>query len=429
MKLTNLLSSSTHHFKLVVLGGGTGGLCVGSHFSKTLPQGSVAIIEPKKTHYYQPGFTLVGSGLGKLSSFMRDEKSLIPKNVKWIQENAEELIPSKNLIQISNGDKVSYDYLIVATGCQTRYDLIEGLEESLNNDTNVVSIYLPHFAEKTFKKMEQFKGGKALFTFPNTPVKCAGAPQKICYLFEDYQRRNKKRGNTDVIYNTTLPKIFGVDKYAKALMKHVDERGIILNTRRNLVKVDPLNNKATFEQLNDDGTLSGKFVEEEFTYLHVGAPCSPQDVMIRSAKNDDGFVDKNGWLNVDKFTLQNVKYPNVFGIGDATNTPNAKTAAAISSQFRILKENVINAMNGKKVDNQYTGYGSCPLLISYDKGILAEFDYNGPVETMPIDQSIPSYLNFAMKVHLMPALYWNGLVKGFWEGPCTIRKLLHLGLC
>lgn len=337
--------------------------------------------------------------------------------------------PDKNLIEISNGDKISYDYLVVATGCQTRYDKVEGLEEGLNKDTNIVSIYLPHLAEKTFQKMKQFKEGKALFTYPNTPVKCAGAPQKICYLFEDYQRKNGRRSNTEVIYNTTLPKIFGVEKYAKALMKHVDERGIILNTRRNLTKVDPLTNKATFELLNDDGTLSGKFVEEEFSYLHVGAPCSPQNVMLKCAKNSDGFVDSNGWLNVDKFTLQSTKYQNVFGIGDATNTPNAKTAAAISSQFKVLKDNLADVMNGKKSDKHYTGYGSCPLLINYNQGILAEFDYNGPVETLPIDQSIPSYLNFALKVHLMPSLYWNGLVKGFWEGPCTIRKLLHLGMC
>lgn len=86
-------------------------------------------------------------------------------------------------------------------------------------------------------------------------------------------------------------------------------------------------------------------------------------------------------------------------------------------------------MNGKDLKEKYSGYGSCPLLISYDKGILAEFDYNGPVETLPIDQSKPSYLNYALKVHMMPPLYWNGLVKGIWDGPCQIRKLLHLGMC
>uniref|UniRef100_A0A0N4Z1R7 Sulfide:quinone oxidoreductase, mitochondrial n=1 Tax=Parastrongyloides trichosuri TaxID=131310 RepID=A0A0N4Z1R7_PARTI len=429
MKLSTHLLSNTQHFKLVILGGGSGGLSVGSYFSKILPKKSVAIVEPNDKHYYQPGFTLVGSGIGKLEQYTRDQGTLIPKNAIWIRQRVEELYPNKNVIETSDGEKISYDYLVIATGCQTRYDLIEGLEEALNNDTNVVSIYLPNYAEKTYKKLKEFKGGKALFTYPNTPVKCAGAPQKICYLFEDYQRKHGKRGNTEVSYNTTLPKIFGVDKYANSLMKHVNERDIILNTRKNLVKVDPLSNKATFEFLNDDGTSSGRFLEEEFSYLHVGAPCSPQHVMLRSAKRNEGLVDEKGWVNVDKFTLQSINYPNIFGIGDATNTPNAKTAAAVSSQFKCLKDNIKNAMEGKKLTSCYSGYGSCPLLVSYNKGILAEFDYNGVAETLPINQSNPSLLNYQLKVQFMPLLYWNALLKGYWEGPSVIRKICHLGMC
>uniref|UniRef100_A0A0K0ENX4 Sulfide:quinone oxidoreductase, mitochondrial n=1 Tax=Strongyloides stercoralis TaxID=6248 RepID=A0A0K0ENX4_STRER len=417
------------HFKLVVLGGGSGGLSISSYFSRKLPKGSIAVIEPNKSHYYQPGFTLVGGGLKELDVLKKDQKSLMPPNVTWIQDRAGDVIPSQNKIETLKSGTINYDFLVIATGCQIRYDKIEGAKEGLESDQSIVSIYHPNYAVKTFQKMKEFDGGNALFTYPNTPIKCAGAPQKICYLFEDYQRKHGKLPGTVVMYNTTLGKIFGVEKYAEALMKHVHERNIVLHTRRNLTKVDPLTNVATFELLDNDGKSTGQFVEEKFNYLHIGAPCSPVDVMLQSAKSNEKLVDENGWVDVDKYTLQSKNYFNVFGVGDAVNCPNAKTAAAISTQCKVLKDNIVSAMNGKKLEASYNGYGSCPLVISYGKGILAEFNYNGPIETLPIDQSKPSYFNYALKVHLMPPLYWNGLVKGIWDGPCQIRKLFHLGMC
>ncbi len=41
------------------------------------------------------------------------------------------------------------------------------------------------------------------------------------------------------------------------------------------------------------------------------------------------LLDAAGFLDVNKETLQHIRYPNVFGIGDCTNVPTSKTAAAI----------------------------------------------------------------------------------------------------
>lgn len=48
--------------------------------------------------------------------------------------------------------------------------------------------------------------------------------------------------------------------------------------------------------------------------------------------SESGLADQAGYLEVDKFTLRHVKYPNVWGLGDCTSTPNSKTAAAVFSQ-------------------------------------------------------------------------------------------------
>lgn len=58
--------------------------------------------------------------------------------------------------------------------------------------------------------------------------------------------------------------------------------------------------------------------------LHVTPPMSSPDILKTSP-----VADAAGWLDVDRETLQHKKYPNVFGIGDCTNLPTSKTAAAV----------------------------------------------------------------------------------------------------
>jgi sulfide:quinone oxidoreductase len=65
---------------------------------------------------------------------------------------------------------------------------IKGLPEAFSTD-GVCSIYHPDYVSSTFRAIENFPGGNAIFTFPNTPIKCAGAPQKICYLTDAYLRK------------------------------------------------------------------------------------------------------------------------------------------------------------------------------------------------------------------------------------------------
>lgn len=62
--------------------------------------------------------------------------------------------------------------------------------------------------------------------------------------------------------------------------------------------------------------------------LHVTPPMGPPEVLKGSS-----LEDEVGWLDVNKDTLQHKKYTNVFGIGDCTNLPTSKTAAAIGKPW------------------------------------------------------------------------------------------------
>lgn len=409
------------HFRVLVVGGGAGGMGISHKLARKLPRGSVAIIDPSEKHYYQPGWTLVGGGLMSLSANTRQQSQLIHPATQWIQQAVEKFEPAKDTVRLRDGEEITYDYMVVATGVQPRFDKIEGLVEALDTP-GVCSNYSPVYCEKTYRELRKFESGTCLFTFPSGPIKCAGAPQKICYLADEILRQRGKRDAAKLIYATALPKVFGVEKYAKELDKVLQQRDIQLMTNVNLVKVDASRRVATLELLSG-ATPTGETKEIPYSFLHVGPPCSPIQPLIHCQP----LTDHNGFIDVNPETLQSKAFPNVFGVGDCMNTPNAKTAAAVSSHLKTLERNLDEVMRGRTPTAKYDGYASCPLVVSSSKAILAEFNQDGPMETMPIDQSKPRRLQYLMKRHLMPFLYWFGLIRGHWNGPATIRKMMHLG--
>ncbi|KAK4007956.1 hypothetical protein OUZ56_013116 [Daphnia magna] len=407
-------------YKLVVVGGGAGGCSVAAKFSSLLPKNHVAIIEPNDTHYYQPMWTMVGGGMKKLEQSGRPMSEVLPKNARWIKERASKFFPKENRLVTASGEEINYDYLVIAMGLQLDYNKIKGLPEAFNTP-GVCSNYSTLYVGNTLESLKNFKEGNAIFTFPNTPVKCAGAPQKAMYISEEYLRKHNKRDKANVMFNTSLGAIFGVKKYADALEKVVKKRNIAVNFRHELVEVKPDTKEAVFRLLDDPAGATKTF---KYEMLHVTPPMS-SPALLRANKE---LTNEAGYLEIDKSTLQHVRFPNIFGIGDCTSLPTSKTAAAIAGQNKIVFDNLRFLMDGKKLSQKYDGYTSCPLVTGYSKCILAEFDYDGkPLETLPINQAKERMTSFFMKKELMPLLYWKLMLNGWWNGPSTIRKILHLG--
>uniref|UniRef100_A0A8C6R9W9 Sulfide:quinone oxidoreductase, mitochondrial n=2 Tax=Nannospalax galili TaxID=1026970 RepID=A0A8C6R9W9_NANGA len=416
---TRTSCTAKNHYEVLVLGGGTGGITMATRMKRKVGAENVAIVEPSERHFYQPIWTLVGAGAKQLSSSGRPTASVMPSGVEWIQDKVAELNPDKSCIRTDSGKEISYKYLIIALGIQLDYEKIKGLPEGFAHP-KIGSNYSVKTVEKTWKALQDFKEGNAIFTFPNTPVKCAGAPQKIMYLSEAYFRKTGKRSKANIIFNTSLGAIFGVKKYADALQEIIRERNLTVNYKQNLIEVRADKQEAVFENLDKPGET------QVFSYemLHVTPPMSSPDVLKTSP-----VADSAGWVDVDKETLQHKKYPNVFGIGDCTNLPTSKTAAAVAAQSAILDRTISLIMKNQTPVKKYDGYTSCPLVTGYNRVILAEFDYRAqPLETFPFDQSKERLSMYLMKADMMPFLYWNIMLRGYWGGPAFLRKLFHLGM-
>lgn len=408
-----------HSCKLLIVGGGSGGCTMAAKLSKH--ERDVIIVEPNETHYYQPLFTLIGGGMKTLSQSCRLTKSVLPKNVTWIQDKVKSFNPKDNIVTISNGDTINYDYMLVAMGLQLNYNQVYGLKEALDDErSGVCTNYSSQYVEKTYEVLQNFSSGNAVFTFPNTPIKCAGAPQKIMYITEDYLRKKGIRDTANIMYKTSTPSIFGVKKYAKKLQQICNRRNISVDTRQNLIRINATQKTATFELLDEPN----KTISVEYSMLHVTPPMSSPDILTKSS-----LSNSTGFLDVDPLTLCHNVHKNIFGIGDCTSCPTSKTAAAVAAQSNVLLKNMINIMNGKNAEEKYDGYTSCPLITGYSKCILAEFDYDlKPIETFPINQGNELRAMFRLKKDALPFIYWNFMLKGNWSGPKMIRKIMHFGL-
>ena len=392
----------SQHHSILVVGGGTGGLSVAARLRNQENPPEVTILEPSEKHYYQPLWTLVGGGVFDRAITEREEKDYIPEGATWIKDAVSSFEPAKNAVVTRSGQRLTYDQLVVALGIQLDWGKIKGLEGNLGKD-GICSNYLYETVDSTWRTLRDFKGGNAVFTFPSTPMKCAGAPQKIMYLADDHLRRIGARDRSRVIFASAGAAIFGVKKYARSLAEIVARKGIETHFRHELVEVRAPSKEAVFKNL--DG---GEELVIKYEMLHVVPPQSAPDVIKKSELAVEG-----NWVSVHKHTLQHVKFPNVFALGDCSSLPASRTGAAIRKQAPVLVENLLAFRDGAPLTASYDGYSSCPLVTGYGKLILAEFDYDGePCESFPFDQSKERYSMYALKAYGLPEMYWNGMLRG-----------------
>lgn len=401
-------SGETLHHKIVIVGGGAAGITVASQLLVKNDKLDIAIIEPSDKHYYQPAWTLVGGGQYNIEDTAKPEEHCIPKGVAWIKDYAADLDPDNNTVITREGKKVHYDYLVLCPGIQINWHLIEGLQEALGKG-GVCSNYAFKYAPYTWETIRNFKGGNALFTYPATPIKCGGAPQKIMYMADDAFRQQGVRDKTKVIYCNAMAAIFPVPAYAEPLLKVAERRNIEVKYKSNLKAIRAESKEAVFDVTTDNG------VEEvviPYDMIHVTPPMGAPD-FVKNSKLSVQDGPSKGWVDVNKSTLQHNVYPNVFSLGDASSLPISKTAAAIRGQAPVLVENLLAVIGANSMTGSYGGYTCCPLITGYGKVIMAEFDYsNQPLSTFPMDPREERYSMWLVKRHVLPWVYWNRMLKG-----------------
>ena len=430
-------TKSQKNIKILIIGAGAGGIMVLSRLRKHFPNALITIIAPNEKHLYQPSQVFVAAGIQTFEDMVDDTKNYIDDDVTWIKDEVTSFAPEQNSVTIKSGKQIIYDYMVVATGIVYHYEKIKGLKKEDIGTHGISSVYLNDMQNSTAKGAEDtwkwFKTVKeasktnknltVLYTAPNTPIKCGGAPQKILYLSADYLKRDNLSAN--FIYATSKTKLFGIKEIEESLQKVQKRYNTITNKfGHNLIEIDKENKIATFahtyeikgeydEDLEEyDVTEAKEIVTLNYDFIHIVPPMSPPQALVNSTLGWQKGMG-NGWLEVDMHTLQHRRYKNIFGIGDVCGIPKGKTGGSVRHQAPVVVENLLSEVEKEPLKEKFDGYTVCPLKTQYGQIIMAEFNYKGLAPSFPLEVAEPRALWWYFDLYMLKPMYWNLMLKGW----------------
>jgi sulfide:quinone oxidoreductase len=439
------VSASNVKGKIVIVGGGLAGMSTAARINNSISDADITVIEPNPlSTSYQPGQTLVGGGIWDKSEVMFNRDDYVPDGVKIIKGSVTAFDPDNNKVIVDGKQEVSYDQMIVATGLMLNYKAIKGLTGEITSTSpdnaeakktigknGVYSIYFQDGSEDTWKgiqeliaKAKKWKKGEpklqALFTHPNTPIKCGGAPKKIMYLTHAQLEKAGVREAVELTFYPNGGKMFGVPEYHEAIVNQFKTRGFKWNYKHNLTEIDTEAKIATFnhhwtekgewdEDLEEYGVvLKSEDIKVPYDFIHVTPPMKAPDIVAFSKVGSS-----KGWVPVKKETLQHARYKNVWALGDVAAVPMGKTGGSARKQYKVVVSNMIAAMEGKKLEAQYYGYTVCPLITSIGTVMLAEFNWTKkPTPMVPLDPTQERWIWWLLKVYLLKPMTQIGMLSG-----------------
>ena len=444
LEANSSLHASDVKAKILIIGGGLAGISTAARLTNSLSNPDITLVEPNnKSVSYQPGNTFIGAGIYAKKDVEYNISDFLPKGVTLIKAKAIGFDPENNKVSLSNGETLSYDFLVIAAGLVLDFKQIKGLEElgemytaqdsekivNFFKDTGASTIYNTDAAVVTWENMqkviEDAKNGKkvnAIFSHPNGAIKCGGAPKKIMYLMNS--RLNEvsaeARANVDMTFYADSGKMFGIKEYEEAIVKQFAARDMKYKLSHNLKEVNIKDKVATFDHFwQEKGEYDSDLeeysmitkhttVEVPYDFMHI----TPPMIAAPEIGNSDIGSGK-GWVPVNKETLQHVKYANIFSLGDIAAIPLGKTGGSVRKQYKVLVDNLISTMEGKELKSKYDGYTVCPIITDIGKVMLAEFNWTmKPTPSFPLDPTQERYIWWLLKAYILKPMTQYGMLSG-----------------
>ncbi len=390
--------------RLLVLGAGTAGTMVVNKLRRRLDKADwqIAVVDQSDRHFYQPGFLFVPFGVYSPDEIVKPRQRFIPDGVDLVCGEVDRVEPDANEVLLSDGRRLPYDYLVIATGVEPRPDQTPGMLDGGQWRESIFDFYTYDGAVALAKALDRFDGGRLVVHIVDMPIKCPVAPLEFTFLADAYFRQRGMRDRVELTYATPLPGAFTKPIASKHLGAMLDERKIAVETDFLVERVD--------------GTTLVSYDDREIDFdLLVTVPLNMgAEYVARS-----GLGNELNLVAVDKHTLLSKAYPNIFALGDASDIPASKAGSVAHFSVEIFADNFLQHARGEPMTGRFDGHANCFVESGDGKGLLIDFNYD--TEPLPGKYPIPGIGPFTLLEETeinhwgklaFRWMYWNLLLPG-----------------
>lgn len=348
--------------KLLILGAGTAGTMMANHLRRRLSklEWEITVVDRSDNHLYQPGLLFLPFGIYNESQIVRPTARFLPRGVAFIRDEIATILPMENRVECKSGVSLDFDIMILATGCRTAPEETPGMLDKSAWQKDIFDFYTLDGAKKLRDRLSDWNGGKLVVHINEMPIKCPVAPLEFCFLADWHFQKRGIRSAVEITYVTPLSGAFTKPEAAKTLGHLLTDKNISLVTDFSVERIDSLNRKLI--------CYDGREVPYD---LLVTTPTNMGDKVVRNSSMGDDL----DFVATDKHTLQSLKHPNIFVLGDATNLPASKAGSVAHFEAETLADNVVLFSEGKPLKAEFDGHSNCFIESGFGKALLIDFNY------------------------------------------------------
>ena len=311
--------------KIVILGGGSGGVVVATNLGRKLgDQHDVILVDKRADHLFMPAFLFVMVGERQPRDITRSLSRLEKRRVKFIQSEVLGIDPQRQQVELQN-QKLDYDYLIVSLGMQVRPDLVPGFAEGSLHPWEIDG------ALRLRSALESFNGGRVVVGVPLGPYRCPPAPYEAQWMLDSYFKKRGIRDRVKLEFFTRDPEPCGERRNPTVWMD--DE-----SRRRNIKQHYEFVVRSIDSQAKEVKGLYGYNIP--YDLLVMVPPHRPAQVLF-----DCGLAECENGIRVDYETLR-TKWDNVYALGDCADMPASKSGGVAHQEADVLAHNLAVEING-----------------------------------------------------------------------------------